>query len=97
MSLSEPDFGRQELHGGPIVHYTGIVGIGRRGQVPQIAGRGNSGRGRTGVVIGDAATAVVAVGNGVTGIVVERRVGGPDRSGRSGIIGLLPVGGTVDR
>lgn len=73
------DFGRQEFHGGPVVHNTGIVGIGRRGQVPQVAGRRDSGRGRTGIVISNTTSAVITVGNGITGVVVERRVRGPDR------------------
>lgn len=91
------DFGRQEFDGGPVVHDTGIVGIGRRGQVPQVAGRRNSGRGRTGIVIGYTAPAVITVGNGVTGVVVERRVGGPDRGRSRRSVRLLPeVGGPVD-
>lgn len=95
------DLRRKELHRGAILHDTGVVGVGRRRQVPQIAGRRNAGRGRGMVVVGDAAAAAVAGAVGrdrvVGGVVVERRVRRPDgrRGGRRER--LLPVRHPVDR
>lgn len=87
------------------MHDTGVVGVGRGRQVPQIVGRRNSGRG-CGVVVA-ATSAAVAVGRDrvVGRVVVERRVRRPDRcrAGRdepSAVGGAsvgLPVVGPVDR